>query len=100
MLCPVSAPQVAAKKLNLGLTVLKRVCREIGLVRWPYRKRKSIENVISQTHDFLVRKSTSKVTNTFCATPCVIQWPPPDALPTAHKAGVPQASSVPLKSRD
>jgi RWP-RK domain len=46
--------QDAAKKLNLGLSVLKRVCRDIGLVRWPYRKRNSLANVISKTQRFLV----------------------------------------------
>lgn len=46
--------QDAAKKLNLGLSVLKRVCRDIGLVRWPYRKRQSLTNVISKTQRFLV----------------------------------------------
>ena len=46
--------QDAAKKLNLGLSVLKRLCRDIGLVRWPYRKRHSLANVISKTQRFLV----------------------------------------------
>lgn len=45
--------QDAAKKLNLGLSVLKRVCRDIGLVRWPYRKRQSLTTVISKTERFL-----------------------------------------------
>ncbi len=38
----------------MGLSVLKRVCRDIGLVRWPYRKRQSLNNVISKTQTFLV----------------------------------------------
>ena len=41
--------------LGIGLSVLKRVCRTIGLARWPYRKRQSLRNVIEQTKMYLVR---------------------------------------------
>lgn len=44
----------AAKKLNVGLTVLKRRCRELNIMRWPHRKIKSlkalIENVKVRVH--------------------------------------------------
>jgi hypothetical protein len=43
--------------LGIGLSVLKRVCRTIGLARWPYRKRQSLRNVIEQTKKYLVRNS-------------------------------------------
>ncbi|XP_057787850.1 uncharacterized protein LOC131005068 isoform X4 [Salvia miltiorrhiza] len=33
----------AAKQLNIGLTCLKRRCRELGIPRWPYRKRRSLQ---------------------------------------------------------
>jgi RWP-RK domain len=40
--------------------VLKRVCRTIGLARWPYRKRQSLRNVVEQTKLYLnVRSSLS-----------------------------------------
>ena len=47
--------QEAAGTLGIGLSVLKRVCRTIGLARWPYRKRQSLRNVIEQTKKYLVR---------------------------------------------
>ena len=28
----------AAQELNVGVTVLKRQCRKLGVTRWPYRK--------------------------------------------------------------
>lgn len=28
----------AAKRLGLGVTILKRACRTLGVERWPYRK--------------------------------------------------------------
>ena len=52
---PASAPQEAAVNLGIGLSVLKRVCRTIGLARWPYRKRQSLRHVIEQTKTYLVR---------------------------------------------
>ncbi|BFG23488.1 hypothetical protein CerSpe_097620 [Prunus speciosa] len=36
----------AAKKLNVGLTVLKRRCRELNIMRWPHRKIKSLKALI------------------------------------------------------
>ncbi|XP_008234884.2 PREDICTED: protein RKD4 [Prunus mume] len=36
----------AAKKLNVGLTVLKRRCRELKIMRWPHRKIKSLKALI------------------------------------------------------
>ncbi|XP_010555736.1 PREDICTED: protein RKD4 [Tarenaya hassleriana] len=38
---------VAAKELNVGLTVLKKRCRELGIVRWPHRKLKSLNSLIN-----------------------------------------------------
>lgn len=45
--------QEAAAQLGIGLSVLKRVCRTIGLARWPYRKRQSLRNVVEQTKLYL-----------------------------------------------
>lgn len=36
----------AAKELNVGLTFLKKRCRELGIRRWPHRKLMSIETLI------------------------------------------------------
>ncbi|KAK7406926.1 hypothetical protein VNO78_08562 [Psophocarpus tetragonolobus] len=36
----------ASKNLNVGLTVLKRKCREFGIPRWPHRKIKSLDSLI------------------------------------------------------
>lgn len=41
----------ASKNLKVGLTVLKRKCREFGIPRWPHRKIKSLDNLI---HDLQV----------------------------------------------
>lgn len=37
----------AAKELNVGLTVLKKRCRELGIYRWPHRKLKSLNSLIN-----------------------------------------------------
>ncbi|KAK7309406.1 hypothetical protein RJT34_06110 [Clitoria ternatea] len=36
----------ASRNLNVGLTVLKRKCREFGIPRWPHRKIKSLDCLI------------------------------------------------------
>ena len=38
---------MAAKELNVGLTVLKKRCRELNIKRWPHRKIKSLEALIT-----------------------------------------------------
>lgn len=37
----------AAKELKVGLTVLKKRCRELNIRRWPHRKIKSLESLIT-----------------------------------------------------
>lgn len=37
----------AAKELNVGLTLLKKKSRELGISRWPHRKLMSIQGVIT-----------------------------------------------------
>ena len=37
----------AAKRLNVGLSVFKQQCRDIGIQRWPYRKIKSLQTMIA-----------------------------------------------------
>lgn len=48
------AIQEAAKSLHVGLSVMKRVCRTLGLARWPYRTRASLQSVIEKTEKYLV----------------------------------------------
>ncbi|KAK7410725.1 hypothetical protein VNO78_01741 [Psophocarpus tetragonolobus] len=36
----------AAKQMNVGLTMLKRRCRELNIMRWPHRKIKSLQLLI------------------------------------------------------
>ncbi|KAG2679271.1 hypothetical protein I3843_11G044300 [Carya illinoinensis] len=36
----------AAKELNVGLTLLKKRCRELGIRRWPHRKLVSLQTLI------------------------------------------------------
>ena len=50
-----------AKELKVGLTVLKRRCRELNIMRWPHRKLRSldalIENVKVRLHVHVVNLS-------------------------------------------
>ncbi|CAM8905960.1 unnamed protein product [Rhodiola kirilowii] len=42
---------VAAKEMNIGLTVLKKRCRELNIMRWPHRKIKSLKSLISNVKE-------------------------------------------------
>ena len=39
--------EAACRKLGIGLTVLKRQCRKFGIKRWPFRKMKSLDRLIT-----------------------------------------------------
>ncbi|CAL9240654.1 unnamed protein product [Arabidopsis halleri] len=41
----------AAMELNVGLTLLKRRCRELGIRRWPHRKLMSLNTLISNVKE-------------------------------------------------
>ncbi|CAM6044213.1 unnamed protein product [Sphagnum compactum] len=41
----------ASKKLKVGLTVLKKRCREFGIPRWPHRKMKSLDSLIQNIQE-------------------------------------------------
>ncbi|KAJ4714367.1 RWP-RK domain containing protein [Melia azedarach] len=41
----------ASKNLNVGLTVLKKKCREFGIPRWPHRKIKSLDGLIHELQE-------------------------------------------------
>ncbi|KAF5731265.1 putative RWP-RK domain-containing protein [Tripterygium wilfordii] len=41
----------AAKLMNVGLTVLKKRCRELNIMRWPHRKIKSLKTLINNVKE-------------------------------------------------
>ncbi|KZV28133.1 hypothetical protein F511_31741 [Dorcoceras hygrometricum] len=41
----------AAKELNVGLTLLKKRCRELGIQRWPHRKLMSLQTLIKNVQE-------------------------------------------------
>ncbi|XP_038880310.1 protein RKD1-like [Benincasa hispida] len=41
----------AAKELNVGLTLLKKRCRELGIRRWPHRKLMSLQTLIKNVKE-------------------------------------------------
>ncbi|XP_038723237.1 protein RKD5 [Tripterygium wilfordii] len=46
----------ASRNLRIGLTVLKRKCRELGIPRWPHRKIKSLDSLIHNLQEEAVRQ--------------------------------------------
>ena len=36
-----------ARELNVGVTYLKNICRELGIRKWPYRKLMSLQTLIN-----------------------------------------------------
>ena len=76
--------QEAAAQLKVGLSVLKRICRQMGLARWPYRTRQSLRGVIAKTQQYYhVRPCLTAVTETLlCGLPCAGSSPDlPGAMP-------------------
>ncbi|CAJ1944088.1 unnamed protein product [Sphenostylis stenocarpa] len=43
----------AARELNVGLTLLKKRCRELGIRRWPHRKLMSLQTLINNIQELL-----------------------------------------------
>uniref|UniRef100_A0A0D9WNK1 RWP-RK domain-containing protein n=1 Tax=Leersia perrieri TaxID=77586 RepID=A0A0D9WNK1_9ORYZ len=50
----------AARELNVGHTLLKKKCRELGIPRWPHRKMKSLQTLINNVQ---VLQEASKANN-------------------------------------
>ncbi|CAL5364575.1 unnamed protein product [Camellia sinensis] len=46
----------AAKELKVGLTVLKKRCRELNIMRWPHRKIKSLKSLIDNVKELGLTK--------------------------------------------
>ncbi|KAJ9546238.1 hypothetical protein OSB04_025945 [Centaurea solstitialis] len=42
---------MAAKELNVGLTVLKKRCRQLNINRWPHRKLRSLKSLIQNVKE-------------------------------------------------
>ena len=57
----------ASRNLKIGLTVLKRKCREFGIPRWPHRKIKSLDGLIRdlQVLSLLFTIPTTKLNSIF-----------------------------------
>lgn len=51
----------AARELNVGLTHLKKRCRELGFRRWPHRKLMSLQTLINN-----LQVCTKMLTKMFC----------------------------------
>ncbi|KAL8465085.1 hypothetical protein ACS0TY_034545 [Phlomoides rotata] len=49
----------AARELNVGLTLLKKRCRELGIRRWPHRKLMSLQTLIN--NEFGKEESEAKL---------------------------------------
>ncbi|CAN6279998.1 unnamed protein product [Urochloa humidicola] len=49
----------AARELNVGLTVLKKRCRELGIPRWPHRKLQRMRKLIDDVQE--LGKETEQV---------------------------------------
>ncbi|RAL46450.1 hypothetical protein DM860_004729 [Cuscuta australis] len=46
----------AAKELKVGLTALKKRCRELNISRWPHRKIKSLRSLIHNAKELGMTK--------------------------------------------
>ncbi|EEF45670.1 transcription factor, putative [Ricinus communis] len=46
----------AAKEMKVGLTVLKKRCRELKIMRWPHRKIRSLESLINNVKEMGLTK--------------------------------------------
>ncbi|XP_073138149.1 protein RKD4-like [Henckelia pumila] len=53
----------AAKELNVGLTLLKKRCRELGIQRWPHRKLMSLQTLIKNVQVLGKDEGEMKVTD-------------------------------------
>jgi len=51
----------ACRQLGIGLTVLKRQCRRYGIARWPFRKMKSLDRLITNVQAGLQPSESEKV---------------------------------------
>ncbi|GAU44054.1 hypothetical protein TSUD_399520 [Trifolium subterraneum] len=52
---------MAAKKMNVGVTILKRRCRELKINRWPHRKLKSLMVLIDNLKEMGLENEVAKL---------------------------------------
>ncbi|KAI5405542.1 protein RKD4 [Lathyrus oleraceus] len=52
---------LAAKRLNIGLTLLKKRCRELKITRWPHRKLKSLTLLIDNLKEMGLGNEVAKL---------------------------------------
>jgi len=67
----------AARELNVGLTVLKKRCRELGIARWPHRKMKSLKSLILNVQ-VTIHRLLRSATRTLSSLPTIAvnaEWP-------------------------
>ncbi|KMZ66787.1 Pentatricopeptide repeat [Zostera marina] len=57
----------AAKELNVGLTLLKKRCRELGIPRWPHRKMKSLQTLINNVQELGMENGIAGESQLRCA---------------------------------
>ncbi|KAL2339603.1 hypothetical protein Fmac_007543 [Flemingia macrophylla] len=51
----------AAKRMDVGLTLLKRRCRELNIMRWPHRKLKSLQTIIDNVKELGLSNEIAKL---------------------------------------
>lgn len=111
---------VVAKKINISATVLKQLCRRVGIAKWPYKRRKAnskakanshvtVKTEPNRGHDMrLVSPSNSAPTKVQHGAPAYSSWFQGDATapgvpvvptPPQEQTQLPQASSPSAQSR-
>ncbi|KAJ9552539.1 hypothetical protein OSB04_016584 [Centaurea solstitialis] len=53
--------RMAAKELNVGLTLLKKRCRELNIKGWPHRKLKSLKSIIQNVKEMGLQEEMEKI---------------------------------------
>ncbi|KAF6266467.1 RWP-RK domain-containing protein [Scenedesmus sp. NREL 46B-D3] len=56
----------AARHLGVGVTVLKRICRDLHISRWPYRKRQSLHKLMATVENYSHTSSQSQAVQSVC----------------------------------
>ncbi|XP_057431613.1 protein RKD4-like [Lotus japonicus] len=51
----------AAKEMNVGLTLLKKRCRELNIMRWPHRQLQSLKSVIDNVKELGLEDELAKL---------------------------------------
>ena len=84
--------QKAAKELKLGLSVFKRLCRTLGLARWPYRTCRSLQGMMTRTHEYLAEVRTREHLTEIRM--CSVDSSQPWSCCNVQSAGLSQATQI------